>query len=241
MGEGMFRSFILLGGTPPDLQILRNHPNTKKICADGGALKSMLAQGLCPDIVVGDGDSLDESDRDHPYELVIDSDQENTDFEKCLHHVQSQGLLPALVCGIAGGEIDHQHNNLSTFVKMAKTHPMIFLDAQPSYKHKLGFAVHQNFEAQMRVGSTVSLLPAPNANVSTFGLVWNLGEEVLCMHGRSGARNKVESENVQISVSEGSLIVVADAEAFGSVFSDGLQERNVRSWFDQTLLACSAK
>ena len=218
----MFRSILFLNGTLPNLNKLSCMKTLTSIAADGGALRNLLKRGYLPQIVIGDGDSLKESGNLNSIKIILNDDQETTDFEKCLQYIEESKLLPTLVCGIGGGEIDHQHNNLHCFAKYTKTHPMVFVDSQPGYKTKIGLSVRKHLTLEAEVGTTLSILPFPEASISSKGLAWNLKNERLAILKRSGARNRILDPKIIIEVNEGGpVLVVLDSRAVHNVIVDG--------------------
>lgn len=206
----MFRSILFLNGSLPDLSELNLSENATLIAADG-AYGKLISNGFCPHYVIGDGDSLAQKEIAATTTLIIDRDQETTDFEKCLHHIAQHDLGPTLVCGISGGDLDHQHNNLNTFMKHAHAYQMCFLHTHSGSPWQWGFPVQRQWRATLAKDAIVSILPFDTARLTTSGLFWPLNDEVLSAMGRSGARNRSAAEQVQIDVSEGQALIVVDA------------------------------
>ncbi len=217
----MLRSLLILNGVFPPLEWLEQLRSLACIAADGAGQR-LIAMGYSPQLIIGDGDSFKSEHKDKACEFIIKPDQESTDFEKCLNEMAKRKHFPALVCGIGGGEIDHQHENLNVFVKYAKKYPMIFIDIQEGFKAKLGLAVQNELEVKITKGSHVSLLPFPKALVTTQGLVWPLTNEVLTMLKRSGARNKALEPDIKISKASGDLLVVLDLNSLQGLYMKGL-------------------
>ncbi len=227
----MFQSTLFLNGTIPNLSLLPDLNHTTTIAADGGALRKLLVQGLKPKLVIGDGDSLEGSIPIEGIDIILDHDQETNDFEKCLQYIIQNKLGPTLVFGIGGGEIDHQHNNLHCFVKYSAAHPMIFFEAQADSHSKIGFVVRDALQLRASLGAIISLLPFPEACLSTQGLAWQLEHETLGLIQRSGARNRVTCPEVSIKIHSGSpVLIVIDADA--------IQSAHIDSWQIQDGSAC---
>ena len=99
---------------------------------------------------------------------------------------------------------------------------MVFLDEQVGVNPKVGFAVFKSLFMETAMGTTVSLLPFPEARLVTQGLQWPLKNELLSLLGRSGARNSSCKERVHVEISEGGpLLVVLDALSVRSASVDG--------------------
>ncbi|MBP0481215.1 thiamine diphosphokinase [Sagittula salina] len=76
------------------------------VAADGGAAR-VLAAGRMPDAVYGDMDSLSEAvqARLAPGVLQRVAEQDSTDFDKCLRHIEAPLVLGL---GFLGARLDHQ-------------------------------------------------------------------------------------------------------------------------------------
>ncbi len=178
------------------------------IAADGAA-EHMVVNRVVPHAVVGDFDSLSvealQKLEELSVELMKSSNQETTDFEKCLEYCTQKGCESVLVLGFDGGEIDHLLGNWS---------------AVHSFGSRLRIAVETRQQRMtfgkgalsltIPVRSTVSIIPHHTAKVSSKGLVWELSNMQLSLGGRIGTRNKAKEEHVLIEISDGSATVVYD-------------------------------
>ncbi len=210
------RSVLCLNGTLPGAIQFQQIAHLPMFAADGAAHR-LLTMGQVPSWIVGDGDSLGEDPLPSSCHVDVDSDQETCDFEKCLRIIEEESMFPALVFGIGGGELDHQHHNLEVFMRESLRHPMMFVDWQEGFPTVLGLAVRESLTMQVQKGSHVSLLPFPKATVRTEGLQWSLHDEVLEMFKRSGARNHSSENIVRVHVREGLLLVTAQLDAVASL------------------------
>ncbi len=107
---------ILLG--PADVDFARLEALAKRgypiIAADGGA-NYLLQKAIQPTAIIGDLDSLDRSlEIGAETTLLHITEQETTDFEKCLYSVEAPMFL---ALGFTGGRFDH---TLATLHAMAK-------------------------------------------------------------------------------------------------------------------------
>ncbi|MEM6474451.1 MAG: thiamine diphosphokinase, partial [Planctomycetota bacterium] len=82
------------------------------VAADGGAIAA-VARGLIPTAVIGDFDSIDETTIAALQEQTLHhfSDQDSTDFDKCLRNIDAPLILGI---GFAGARLDHHLANLNT-------------------------------------------------------------------------------------------------------------------------------
>lgn len=168
------------------------------IAADGAA------NWIDADYIVGDGDSF-ESDK-----LIRIYDQDRTDFEKCIGFAKEKDLLPALVIGVSGGEIDHIMGNIQILLKHAEKSSLFFLDPY-SNGLKIGIPLEKGtFQIQMKPEATVSILPFGSCTLSTKGLEWELTDQVLTPDGLLAIRNRAKSKEAEFHVTQGKILVIID-------------------------------
>lgn len=110
---------ILAGGDYPTAelptQILREAPYVA--CCDGGA-NEYIARGFMPDIIIGDGDSLDPTYRERYAHLVHHNpDQETNDQTKAVQYLHAQGMRRIAIVGATGKREDHTIGNIALLME----------------------------------------------------------------------------------------------------------------------------
>ncbi|MDD4609705.1 MAG: thiamine diphosphokinase [Bacteroidaceae bacterium] len=105
LGNGDFPTY------PVALQLLKNAPYL--ICCDGAA-NTLLAQGVLPNRIIGDGDSLSAANKEQYSDLfLLESSQETNDQTKAVHHCKALGKKSLLILGGTGKREDHTLGNIS--------------------------------------------------------------------------------------------------------------------------------
>lgn len=110
---------ILANGDYPSatipLQILKEAPYV--VCCDGGA-NAYIANGYLPDIIIGDGDSLNEENR-LKYASILhhNPDQETNDQTKAVQFLSAQGKNHIAIVGATGKREDHTIGNISLLME----------------------------------------------------------------------------------------------------------------------------
>jgi len=201
-------AIIVGNGDPPSASLfsdLRSNSSTL-ICADGG-LKTVLNFGVVPDAVVGDLDSIEDSDLDRiPDERVfkIDADNTSTDLEKALKYAIDSGVKVATLLGFTGGRSDHVLWNLGLLRTFGDLIALRMVDDYGEIRLVKGIV---RFRAE--IGQKVSLSPldAPVTGIVTRGLRFALRNESLQLGVRDGISNEVVQNPVEIVVNQGSLLV----------------------------------
>lgn len=173
---------ILLGGggaTQADLALAQQF-GRDLICADGGA-DHALAFGCTPRAILGDMDSASEGARAlWAGRVHVIAEQDSTDFEKCLIHVEAPFYLAV---GFTGLRLDHTLAAMNALV--SHKHRRVILLAQ----EEVIFRAPKRCAMDLPVGARVSLFPmGPCAGRST-GLKWPIDGLEMSPAGRIGTSN----------------------------------------------------
>ncbi len=153
------------------------------IAADGGADR-LLAEGIIPDYVIGDFDSIIGRDRIPAERQIIISDQGTTDFQKLLAVVE----VPLVVgFGFLGGRIDH---SLAATYAIAKASPKMTVILVGDNDAMI--FCRKDFTTTLPSGTRLSLWPAGMQRFEkSFGLVWPLDGLKMGYHAGLGTSNAV--------------------------------------------------
>jgi len=193
-----YKSILCLSGELPQKDFFETM-QLPVIAADGAANK-LHALGITPEIVIGDLDSID------PYldfnRLHI-HDQNRCDYEKSLEYIEKEGLLPTIILGSSGGDLDHILNNINVFMLNSRGN---LLYVPPLYGAIL--SASQTL-VTLPVHTKVSILGLPQAHISTQGLEWDLNEEKLHFPGFNSCFNRSKTEKILIQVLEGQILFLA--------------------------------
>ena len=87
------------------------------VCCDGGA-NEYIERGCLPDIIIGDGDSLSETNRLKYADLIFHNpDQETNDQTKAVQYLLSKGKRKIAIVGATGKREDHTIGNVSLLME----------------------------------------------------------------------------------------------------------------------------
>ena len=110
-----FTTAVVANGEVPssELSIRLLRKMKRVICCDG-ALQKLLSINIIPDVVVGDGDSMDgELLHGHEIPYYPDKSEEYNDLQKALKYCTAKGYDNILLMGCGGLREDHFIANLS--------------------------------------------------------------------------------------------------------------------------------
>ena len=179
-----------------DIDALWNSAKTR-ICADGGYDRLMdyntrYQTNHLPDIVIGDLDSLTNSE----CRFIKISDQNSTDFEKCLNYINVANVI---VVGALGGRLDHTLANIQTIVKSPKN--VVLVDkVNTAFRLKNGLNT-----INCKSGLKCGLIPFRKTNIVTTGLEYNLDGEYEFGEFISTS-NQTLSERITVQVDSESVL-----------------------------------
>lgn len=169
------------------------------VAVDGGANR-LVGGPHHPTAVIGDLDSLSDEARaafaDRVYEV---SEQETTDFDKALRHVEAP-LVIAL--GVSGGRLDHELAGLNVLVRNLHRH-CIALGGET-----LTFLCPPEIRLPLSQGDLVSLFPMAETRVRSTGLRWATDGLLLSPGGRVGTSNMAVGPVVLAPEGPGLLVIL---------------------------------
>lgn len=169
------------------------------VAADGG-VRHALAAGLRPQRVIGDMDSLPPAARAalDPGLLHPVSDQDSTDFEKCLRAVAAPFLIAA---GFAGGRMDHHAAVLNALVRHPRQRCVV-LGAED-----ICFHCPPDLRLDLPQGTPVSLFPMARLSGHGEGLHWPPGGIDFAPWGRIGTSNRASGSPVRLAFPTPGMLV----------------------------------
>ena len=198
-----------VGPSPEAIKKLIEHEAKDAIlvAADSGFDAADRA-GLCPDWVIGDMDSLEDSSRLDalPPERVIrfPRDKDFTDTELAIFHAVKQGCDEIWIIGGGGGRLDHLFGIRSLFEREFFPRRWI-TDAEDVRCIEAGSSVSETLEK----GAVVSVFPfgdGPWAAKSS-GLKWPL-DRIRWNRGFIGLSNVAVNGGFSVSAEQGRFMVI---------------------------------
>jgi thiamine pyrophosphokinase len=210
--EESMRAIIFANGDAADPEIVRHWVEQADliIAADGGT-RNALAVGLMPHVVIGDLDSLAETDREQldrsSVQLIVYSTRKDyTDLELALRYALEQGATEIILFSALGGRWDQSLANLIllTLPELAK------ISAQIVDHHLTISVIHDRAEIAGRVGDTLSLiaLKGDACGVTIEGCEYPLNEATLPFGATLGISNVLAQPIAKITVKQGVILAL---------------------------------
>jgi thiamine pyrophosphokinase len=208
-----YKSIIFLNGDFPDKKIMATLNTHLPMIAADGAVHKMKNIDLQADVVIGDEDSI--SEELTSIKKIHISDQNYSDFEKCIFYAKKNNLLPALILGVSGGEIDHILGNAQVILKHATNQDLFFLDTYQKKCNSIGMKIGIPLTANklsvfLKKQSLISLLSFDEAIVNSKGLKWELENKKLSIKDILALRNQNIQNQVEFEVLFGRVLIIFD-------------------------------
>ena len=201
---------LLVGGGDVDNDSLRAALSRFRciVAADSGA-DSVLKAGGMPDAVIGDMDSISRTTREalDPRVLHEITEQDSTDFDKCLRSIDAP-LVVAM--GFLGQRVDHE---LAAFTVLARRsdRPCILIG-----REDVVALCPPVLNLEMPRGTRVSLWPLANVTGRSTGLHWPIDGITFAPDAVAGTSNHVDGP-LEIAMDAPSMLLILPVD-----FSDAL-------------------
>ena len=195
---------ILANGDFPShkvpLQILQDAGTI--ICCDG-SVNNLVKNGMEPNYILGDMDSIDNSLKNKFKEQVIELlTQDQNDLRKAIEWVEIKGARKATILGATGKRDDHSLANIFTLLQYPSS-----LEITMYSNHGI-FSVAENEKTfDSFTGQQISLFSTdPKIEVTSNNLRYNLNKKMLT-DLYTGSLNESISESFSFTLSHGKILV----------------------------------
>lgn len=198
------------GGEASELAVSRALAVTSSIAAADAGAKHALGNGVIPDAVIGDFDSLSEDELAALPQNVLHriQEQDSTDFDKALRHISAPIIIAV---GFTGARLDHTLAAMNTLVARADLRCVLLGE------HEVVFVAPPRIELDLPVGTVCSLFPMGPVQGRSEGLKWPIEGLAFSPDGRVGTSNEI-SGPVILEFDAPNMLVLLPAEHFETVF-----------------------
>lgn len=177
------------------------------ICADAGYTHAK-AEGIIPDILVGDFDSLSEEPGDFVKKVKLPVEKDETDTLYALRFAFSKGAKKIVIFGGIGSRFDHSYANICLLQHaMVRDIPTVVTDGVTEV-----YLTDSKIILTKKKGKTVSVYAFSDVceGVTLKGFYYPLENAFLDKYNIVGTSNIITEDVAEISVSSGNLLVVCN-------------------------------
>jgi len=217
------KAVIVAGGEPHPADRAQLADADLLVAADAGA-HWLMDQGLTPDLIVGDMDSIspDLLAQLEARGVAIErhpTDKDASDVELALDRAVAAGADELVLIGALGGErLDHELANLMLAADEARTSAPYELSVVRGPTRVRALHGGARLELRGAEGDIVTLLPIAGdaVGVHTQGLRYALNGETLRMARSRGLSNLIEHPSASVALEKGTLLVIEIAQEGGA-------------------------
>lgn len=164
------------------------------VCCDGGA-NEYIRQGYIPDLIIGDGDSLNDEYKDvFKNRILIIDDQETNDQTKAVSHLVSKGTNHIAIVGATGKREDHILGNISLLMEYRRAGA----DVKMLTDYGIFIPCHNKFSMQCMPGLQISIFNFGATEFKSTGLKYPIYDFSALWQGTlnecSGNEFKIEAK-----------------------------------------------
>ncbi len=200
---------ILVNGTVDSPQLHKNILSQSDviICADGGANHAKRLD-VIPDYVIGDMDSvepklLQQLQENQTTQVIIDEDQNKTDFELAIELAISLNPESIIILGAIGDNMDHTLANILSLKNIPAHIQASIVDANNAIN-----LVTDEIEINGKQDEIVSVIALTEITGLTYnGLKWPMTNADVPF-GWLGIRNRMLGDKASISLTSGIIAVI---------------------------------
>lgn len=185
---------------------LRREAGDILICADGG-YAAAVRQGLEPDLMVGDFDSLPANVQPTGHVLRLPVRKDDTDMVVCLQEGRRRGYRAFRIAGALGGRLDHTLANIQCLYDCALRGEEAWLCDENNRMTVLTPGAYTLPAMAARKLSLLAYTPEVEG-VTLRGTSWELENHTLTSSYPLGVSNEVLQGAAELSFDAGALMVV---------------------------------
>lgn len=179
------------------------------IAADGGAVH-LQHLGICPDIIIGDLDSISEdalaSFKSKQIPMTAHpARKDQTDTELCIDYALAQGCREILFLGVTGNRLDHTLANIFLLRRLADQG----IAARITDAHNDIYLVLSDLALEGAPGDLLSVIPVSDTvtGLTLTGLEYPLTDKTLYMGTALGVSNCFTGYEATVRIDSGAVIV----------------------------------
>ena len=194
---------ILANGDFPTHKFSKNILNQSNyiICCDG-AISQLNENGLSPDLIIGDMDSISKINKNKfDDRLIIIKDQSQNDLRKAINYAKDNNINSISIIGATGKREDHMIGNIFSIQDYNELDIKIYTD------NGIFTCIHKSQKVESFIGQQVSLFSTdPTIKITSYNLMYNFNRNSIT-HLYKGASNECTNNQFELKISHGSITI----------------------------------
>ncbi len=172
------------------------------ICCDG-ALSNIINIGKVPNVIIGDLDSISESDKKKYQDIIIqNSNQDTNDLTKAVNHCIENNISDITILGATGKREDHTLGNISLLLEYSKSVNVKIISDYGTFTPYSESVIINSF-----IGQQISVFSfTQGLEITSEGLKYPLNKTTL-QSLWMGTLNEATKNNISLNFSSGDIIV----------------------------------
>jgi len=195
---------ILANGNYPRHKVPKEILNSEGfiVCCDG-AINKLIKEGIEPNAIVGDLDSIEPNLKDiYKNKLFHIPDQSDNDLRKVIKWLETYKIIHATILGATGLRDDHCLANISTLAQFPTQINFTMVTDYGKFNTLKGEQIFDSF-----YGEQVSIFSFdPTVKITTHGLKYNLNNRPLTSL-YYGSLNYSIKDTFKLSISHGKILI----------------------------------
>lgn len=203
------RDWLLIAdGEPLAAERLQPLLAQRKIMVLDGAYSYARQLNLPIDILLGDLDTISPTAlaqaRDSNISIIHTPDQDYTDSEKGIHHLDQLQATSITICCATGQRLQHTLHNLRLLKKYySSTRPLRMITDKEEIQH----IENSTIRIQGNMGDSIAVLGFPNATVTSRGLKYEMQQCELAFEKYASVSNALLAASAEVEVAGGALVI----------------------------------
>lgn len=179
------------------------------ICTDGG-YDLAKAQGITPDLLMGDFDSTKEILPDNIPIKKFNPEKDFTDLDLALKTAREMKADNVVILGGTGGRLDHSIANVQMLAEYTDSFSSLIMMDGMNKCFVLNQKQKKHIEIPAEKNCYLSLLPLSEkcTGVTIRGVKYPLNDHTLIKGMSLGVSNEFREENAVLSVKDGTLLII---------------------------------
>lgn len=202
---------IIANGLTLSPKQLKALPKNNKIIALDGAALPCIRDGIIPDVVLGDFDSLDRSLIDglakkHDIEFAYLPDQNSTDLEKSFYYILNYKPKSVSICQATGLRLDHTIHNVRLLRRIYSKISDVTIYTE---MEKVRFIKDKTIIISAEHEEPMAVLAFPEATVTSKGLKFDMDNTLLKFSERESTSNHLANNSARIKIKGEALLIIS--------------------------------